>query len=215
MACLVHTTGARRHMNDRKNMKKHNTHTHTHSIWRAYLTWRQARVAIVELRNCWKTRNCLQYSTRPFLCSVQIFLYVRWSKATASGKLLRGFLYCNEKYRRTVPGSASNCTKVGLAWWSSILTITKKSEKNGQSFPMLLFTPDKWAADNVAYMDMFPQCWSSLHTGSPSGSLSFFSCSMLLVLWINEWCWLISNILNQHSSCNILTCRGLSGYRSK
>lgn len=96
----------------------------------------------------------------------------------------------------------------------SILTITKKSEKNGQSFPMLLFTPDKWAADNVAYMDMFPQCWSSLHTGSPSGSLSFFSCSMLLVLWINQWCWLISNILNRHSSCNILTCRGLSGNRS-
>jgi hypothetical protein len=79
---------------------------------------------------------------------------------------------------------------------------------------MLLFTPDKWAADNVAYMDMFPQCWSSLHTGSPSGSLSFFSCSMLLVLWINQWCWLISNILNRHSSCNILTCRGLSGNRS-
>ena len=153
MACLVHTTGARRQMNDRKNK----THTHTHSIWRAYLTWRQARVAIVELRNCWKTRNSLQYSRRPFLFSVQIFLYVRWSKATASGKLLGGFLYCNEKYRRTVPGSASNCTKVGLAWWSSaVYWQLQRSRKR---------------------MDSRFQCCCLLRTNEPLTMLLIWTCS--------------------------------------
>ena len=91
------------------------------------------------------------------------------------------------------------CKQLHQSWFClmkqySILTITKKSEKNGQSFPMLLFTPDKWAADNVAYMDMFPNAGAACTPDHQVGRSVFLAAQCCWFFEsINDADWLVTS----------------------